>query len=312
MDTGKQYLIVTADDYGAAININEGIRQAVGKGIITEISVLTNFNESIPGLKVISEGFPNIGIGVHLNITTGKPLTNPELIPTLINKNGNFSPVRSLLPHIGNISPEELKTELKAQVQVLLDNGIQPDHLSDHCGILTLCSPFFNILIDLAREFNLPVRSPVIASLKYPGVFTHAKTKKEGITVFGSFLLSNPIRAISCLSDFQFMQYDKKARKLDSSGIVHPDLLIDYFYGNPTTSNLDYILNNLPPGINEIILHLGNETRQQEYPNCLNLDYFRNRELELSTISQFDFNNRLQQLNIRKIGFSDIAALRQP
>ena len=61
----ERLLILTADDFGASTNINEGIRFAAEKKAITGISALTNFPESLAELKEISEKHPDIGIGVH-------------------------------------------------------------------------------------------------------------------------------------------------------------------------------------------------------------------------------------------------------
>ncbi len=307
---GERFLIVTADDYGASRNINEGIELAARQNIITTISALTNFGESLAGLSSIAHEFPDIGIGVHLNIFTGCPITNPDLIPSLVNKEGDFHAIESLLPVIRHVSGGELRTELRAQIQALTDIGISVDHLSDHNGILSLYPPFFHILCELAEEYKLPVRSPVIAGLKYHAVFPGSSAARQGANVFRSFFRSNPVRALSVISDFRLLRPGEKISKLNRAGIVYPDLLIEYFYGNPTSSNLDYILNHLPPGISEIILHLGTGTRQQDYPGGLNIAYFENRELELATVCRFDLDTRLLKLQIRKIGFSDIARIR--
>src|SRR5665648_108940 len=86
----ERFLIITADDFGASKNINEGIKIAADTRAITAISVLSNFTESLLELKKISENHPNIGIGVHFNITTGKSILGVERVPSLVNANGNF------------------------------------------------------------------------------------------------------------------------------------------------------------------------------------------------------------------------------
>ncbi len=169
--SSKRFLIITADDYGASKNINEGIKYAAEKKAITTIFVLTNFQESLSGLKEISDNHPKIGIGVHLNIVTGKPILNPEQIPSLIGFEDNFYPFDKLLLKIYSISIDDLRNELRAQIQALQRNNIKIDHLTDQCGILSLFSPFYDVVMELAQEFNVPLRSPLIASVKYPGLF---------------------------------------------------------------------------------------------------------------------------------------------
>lgn len=80
----ERFLIITVDDFGASKNINEGIEIAADKRAITTISALTNFSESLLELKQISEEHPDIGIGVHLNIITGKPVLEAEQVPSLV------------------------------------------------------------------------------------------------------------------------------------------------------------------------------------------------------------------------------------
>lgn len=304
--TIEKYLIVTADDYGASKNISEGIRLAADNGILSAISAMTNFRESLPGLKSLCDQYPSIGIGVHLNITTGKPLSDPYLIPSMVNDQGNFYTISELLPRLKSISTSELKTELRAQVQVLADNGIRIDHLSNQHGILTAYPAFFEVVVDLAKEYNCPVRSPEIASMKYPRVFSHSVMYNEGYKIFRSFAITHPLKALAYYHEFNNNDFNNIIAKLDNSQITHPDLFIDCFYGNPTETNLIFILNHLPSGINEIVLHLGTQDRQQEYPSGLNLDYFSYREQELMTISNCNFNNQLHQMNIRKINYSAI------
>lgn len=302
----ERFLIITADDYGASLNINNGIKQAAKEDLITTISALTNFPESLATLKSLSEEYPNIGIGVHLNITTGKPVSDPFLVPTLVKADGNFYTINEILPHLRNISLDELRIELLAQIQQLSAYGIRIDHLSDQHGILSLYPPFFNIIIELAKEFNVPLRSPVIASMKYPGIFPHSFMKQEVYKRLKSFLLSNPGTAFSYVTDFQFREINNRTRKLDREGVLYPDVLIDYFYGNPTATNLKYIMENLPPGINELVLHLGTEERQNQYPCGLDVSYFPKRELELMTVSKILLNDYLQFMKINKSGYSGI------
>ena len=66
-------VIITADDFGASRNINEGIGLAGRAGVITAISAMTDFPESLAELGEIGGECPRVGIGVHLDITTGKP-----------------------------------------------------------------------------------------------------------------------------------------------------------------------------------------------------------------------------------------------
>ena len=70
-------LIVNADDFGLNKCVNRGIIKAFNNGIVTSASLLVNRNGYEDALKNISEN-PKLGIGIHLNVFRGKPLTNPK------------------------------------------------------------------------------------------------------------------------------------------------------------------------------------------------------------------------------------------
>jgi predicted glycoside hydrolase/deacetylase ChbG (UPF0249 family) len=302
-----RFLILTADDFGASKNINEGIIIAADNNAITAISVLSNFKESLPDLKKISENHPEIGIGVHLNITTGKPVLGAKQIPSLVNSNGNFYTVEELLPKIKSISIDDLRKELRAQILALVKNDIKPDHLSDQYGILSLYSPFFDIVIEFAKEFNVPIRSPAIASVKYRDLFPNSQINKRGRQIAFKFAVAAPFKAISFLKYARRHEMDKKIQKLDKLGILHPDLLVDSFWGDPTPSNFINILKSLPGGYSEIVIHCGTSTRQDNYPSGLDLDYFKNRENELLTITSDNVKENYRYLRIKPVGYSGLS-----
>ena len=302
----ERFLIITADDFGASKNINEGIEIAADQNVITAISVLSNFRESLPELKQLSENHPNIGIGVHLNIITGKPILGAEQVPSLVSSTGSFYTIDELLPNIKSISLDDLKRELRAQILALTTNNIKLDHLSDQNGILSLYSPFFDIIIELAKEYNLPVRTPFIASKKYPDLFSNSHLKKRGKQIALRFAFNNPFKAIRFLKYSQVTEMEKKVQKMDDLGIFHPDLLIEYFWGDPSLTNYLYIIEHLPNGISELILHVGTSSRQENYPSGLDLDYFINREKELISVTDKHLKEYYNYLNIKTIGYSEI------
>ncbi|MFC2126610.1 hypothetical protein ACFLU5_17605, partial [Bacteroidota bacterium] len=113
-------------------------------------------------------------------------------------------------------------------------------------------------------------------------------------------------KAISLLKYRRIQEMEKKVQRLGDLEISHPDLLMDCFWGNPTKSHLLYILENLPNGTSELILHIGTDARQENYPSGLDLDYFENRELELATVTGGYLKELLLKLNIKTVGFSEI------
>lgn len=84
-----QKLIVTADDYGMCDVVDKAIDAGIENGIITTTNVMLNM-ETLHNAKDLRERYPHISVGVHWNVTTGKPISDPKEIPTLVDKNGVF------------------------------------------------------------------------------------------------------------------------------------------------------------------------------------------------------------------------------
>lgn len=296
-------LIITADDFGAADNINEGIKLAADKGVITSISVLSNFTESLICLEQISESHPEISIGVHLNITTGKPLLSPDQIPTLVDESGDFYSLDLLIRRIACISKLELKKELEAQIAIFEKQDIRLDFLSDQNGVLSLFSPFYKIVTDLAKEYELTVRSPVLACAKYPLLFGNSGMRRKGSKLTFPLIFSNPMLAVQFLYYSRLKEMEKKAGILKDIGLEYPDLLVETFWGDPTLSNLTLILGHLPSGISEIIVHIGTNTRTGCYPVGLDENYFDNRERELKIILCDSLQKLIKYNHIRTVSY---------
>lgn len=306
-----RYLIITDDDFGASKNINEGIEIAARKNVITSISALTNFSESLSDLKRLAKNHPKIGIGIHLNITTGRPLLPPDQIPTLVNPSGNFYPLAELLCRLKDISHDDIRKELRAQIIAYQELDIRLDHLSDQHGIMVLYNPFFDIVTELAAELNVPIRSPMLAGSKYPEIFSNSQMNKRKRQAAFQLATSHPYKALCLLKNTRINTVQCKKDRLYDLGIVHPDLFITSFWGEPTIENFSHIIEHLPKGVSEVVVHIGTDTRELAYPSGLEAGYFTTRELELSTISSDYIREYMNYLNIETINYSEIAEIGQ-
>lgn len=150
-------LIVSADDFGMAKGINEGIAMACKDGIVTNINVMPAgdaFYDCLTRLK-------NIGpaeIGAHLALTQISPLASPGRIPTLLNKDGCFHKNYKsffLKLFLGKIKREEIYAELKSQMDRLKAVGIPVTNLSSHEHV-HLYPEILEIFIALAKEYDIP------------------------------------------------------------------------------------------------------------------------------------------------------------
>lgn len=78
----EKRVIFTADDYGVVESINEGVKEAVRRGILRSVSCFTNYGEkgekSLRMIRELQEVARvkgcDVELGVHLTITSGSPL----------------------------------------------------------------------------------------------------------------------------------------------------------------------------------------------------------------------------------------------
>lgn len=124
-------LIINADDLGIDRSRNRGIFQCADKSALKSVSLIVaqaGWRDAVAGLKKR----PQIGAGLHFNLTAGKPLARK--IKSLVNKKGEFFDKFELLRRAISklIDPLEVIGELKAQLEMMRDCGIVPTHVDGH------------------------------------------------------------------------------------------------------------------------------------------------------------------------------------
>jgi predicted glycoside hydrolase/deacetylase ChbG (UPF0249 family) len=124
-------LIVNADDYGLSPGVNSGIIEAAETGVVTSASMIVNlpgFNDAVARAR----SCPSLSLGLHFNLTTGKPLT---AVPTLTrSRTRQFYPLPVLVARagLGRVDPREVVQECAAQIDRMAEAGISPTHLDSH------------------------------------------------------------------------------------------------------------------------------------------------------------------------------------
>jgi predicted glycoside hydrolase/deacetylase ChbG (UPF0249 family) len=169
-----RYLIVNADDLGYTPGVTEGIIRAHHKGIVTSTSVLINASAAADGVRQALQETPNLGLGLHLTLTSGKPLSPADEIPDLIQPDGTFYRPGTLVPLLAEIDMAQVEREMRAQVALFTEvAGHGPDHLDSHHHITYATPSMVSLMLDIARELSIPVRHyfPDPANMQ-PGILT--------------------------------------------------------------------------------------------------------------------------------------------
>src|SRR5260221_8770657 len=134
-------LIVNADDLGWTAGVNRGIAEAHRNGIVTSTSLLANGCAFDDGVRTSSE-LPRLGVGVHLNLSDGKPVAPKKEVHSLLNEAGEFSggPEHLLFRLTAkNLDVNDVEREWDAQIKKVQAAAIHATHLDvhNHLPILT-------------------------------------------------------------------------------------------------------------------------------------------------------------------------------
>jgi chitin disaccharide deacetylase len=241
-------LIVNADDLGWTEGVNRGIADAHRKGLVTSASLLANGPAFSSALKIASSN-PELGIGVHLNLSDGPSTADPAKVRGLLNAAGQFEGgTESQLLRIATrgLNLVEVEREWDAQIQKVRDSGIAPTHLDGHKHVQMLPG-LFEIALRLAKKHGIRAirvaheASKLRALLATGGDQKSGTVLKQGVQARGLKLLARDAREMA-----------------DHAGLA----TTDYFCGIAQTGimtreGVENLLNHLPAGTTELMCHPG-------------------------------------------------------
>jgi len=271
-------LIVNADDYGRTPGVSEGIRSAHLQGIVTSTTAMMN----MPGIEVELEkaliDCPNLGLGVHLVLTAGKPLISSSCVPSLTSETGHFPSATEFLDKLPDIDPDQVRFEWEIQIQKFIKlTGKKPDHLDSHHHTSYFTSSLFEIMLELARDLDCAIRPPLA----------------EGNS---DLPLDLPPELGKLAMGFLPALMEKfKPRR--------PENFFSSFYDQSVNlENLSRILTNLPHGSSEIMCHPGIADPELVSGSSYNVQ----REKELKVLKDQSIYALIQQLGIQLINYSQL------
>jgi predicted glycoside hydrolase/deacetylase ChbG (UPF0249 family) len=146
-------LLIHADDFGLTEGVTKGILRAMQEGVVTATSAMVCDPLHFERVKEHCDSLEG-RIGLHLQLTDGRPVLDAAEIPSLVDKSGCFARHRDQL---GDILPDDLLTEWRAQLARFRTLGFEPSHLDTHHSVHVL-PVVLEVYQQLARETGLPVR----------------------------------------------------------------------------------------------------------------------------------------------------------
>mgnify|MGYP006268568309 CR=1 FL=1 len=171
-------VILSCDDLGSCHAATEGVYSALRDGIATCASIMM----PAPWARHAADMYRGEDIGVHLTLNAEHPsyrwgpLTHA---PSLLSGEGGFP--RSIDDLWEHADPSEVLRECRAQIERAVAWGIDVTHLAPHLSSITLRPEFFDVYLELAVEFSLPIRLPSSIDESRAGFPFRRLAAEEGI-----------------------------------------------------------------------------------------------------------------------------------
>jgi len=270
-------LIVNGDDTGMCHAANMATIESLEKGLMRSATIMVPC-PWFPEIAEYARKNPDKNFGIHLCHTSewGKyrwgPVADRDKVPGLIDPDGFLW--RSVEEVYRNAKPEEALIEGRAQIKRALAAGIKVTHLDSHMGTLQLSPDYMKVYLQLAVEFDLPVRM----------------ASQQTMTRFGQPGLRGEFAAKGILCPDYFVYEELKNEK-----------------GNVKAFWLD-IVKNLKPGVTELYIHAALPT--EELKAITGSWPTRSQEYEVFTHDE-DMKRLITDQKIILMGFRPILELQR-
>jgi predicted glycoside hydrolase/deacetylase ChbG (UPF0249 family) len=211
-------LLVVADELGSSYAANVGVYDALRTGMARSAGLMV----PAPWSREAAASYRGEDVGVHLTLNAEYdlyrwgPITHA---PSLLDGDGGFPRTRDDLWEHADL--DEVRRECRAQIERAIYWGFDVSHLSSHLGTLELRPEFFDVALELAAEFELPLRLPDAS---------------------GERLAGFPFRQLAA-----------------AEGVCSPDWLVRV-HNRSTRAALDGLLADLRPGVTEVVVRPARDT----------------------------------------------------
>ena len=278
-------LVVTADDFGMAPEVNEAVERGHREGILTATSLMVG-GVAARDAVTRARAMPSLKVGLHIDLTEGRPVLPVTNVPALVNAQGRFHP--NMVASAFNIFlrpavRRQMEAEIAAQFEAFAATGLALDHVNTHmhfhlhptisAAILKI-GPRYGM-----RGLRVPWESQSVLRKARPAENKRAKA----VDRFCAALLH---------------------RRMRNSDLAIPDMVFGTAWtGNMTADHLRALIASLPDGLVEIYLHPA--TRDCGFEGAAPGHRYRD---ELAALTDPAVIEAAHDPQIRLGGYSDFAA----
>jgi hopanoid biosynthesis associated protein HpnK len=233
-------LIVTADDFGLSLRVNDAVEGAHRQGILSAASLMVGA-PAVEDAVERARTMPALGVGLHLTLLDGRPVLPPDEVPGLVEPDGRLSSDPLRFGVALYFSPElrrQADAEITAQFDRFRVTGLEMDHINGHKHF-HLHPVVLSAITRIAPRFGSPpVRVP--------------------LEPFGASFRANRDRAFGRLASWLFysVQTGRMRRQLSAAGIRSNDHVFGLNdSGAMVESRVLGLIEHLPEGLSELYCH---------------------------------------------------------
>jgi hopanoid biosynthesis associated protein HpnK len=276
-------LIVTADDFGLAPEVNAAVETAHSNGILTAASLMIGAPAAADAVDR-ARRLRSLKVGLHIVLTEGHPVLPPSRLPDLVDSSGRFRSdmVRSSVRiFVDPTVRRQAADEIAAQFGAFLATGLRLDHVDCHKH-WHLHPTIAGLILDIGQRYGmtaLRVPSEPIRVLKL--IEKQTSSKLSWVTSTCAALLKARVR---------------RRRLLGADRVFGLA-----WSGAMTESRVAGLLAHLPDGLTEIYFH---PATSNSFPGSAP-DYCYTDELAALVAPRIV--RAATGAGIRLIGYSDLA-----
>jgi hopanoid biosynthesis associated protein HpnK len=286
MDTvPARRLIVTADDFGRDVAINEAVEAASRDGILSCASLMVGAPAAADAVAR-AQRLAGLRVGMHLVLTDGHPMLPPGEVPRLVGADGRFDDhlTRAGLRYF--FAPDarrQLAAEIRAQFEAFRATGLALDHVNAHQH-MHLHPTVARLVVEIGRPYGmravrLPAEPTAVLRRAFPG-------ERHGMAA-----AYRPVVAAL-------------RRRLHHAGLATNDQVFGIAWsGAMIEERLLGLLPHLPAGVSEIYCH---PATRQTPALAAAMPGYRSTE-ELSALLSPGVRQRIAELRISLVGYGDLA-----
>ena len=275
-------LIVTADDFGAAVEVNEAVEAAHRTGILTAASLMVSGPAAHDAVERARRN-PALAVGLHLVLVEGRPVLPPDSVSRLVNADGSFRRDMAAMGALFAASGEarrQLAAEIAAQFEAFRATGLALDHCNAH------------------KHYHLhPLIGSLIVSIGRRHGLRAVRVPLEPAAILRKIEPSTPRMAALALKPWALLL----RRRFRAAGLFTGDRVFGLQWsGGMTRDRLRGLIAHLPAGVTEIYLHPATAAYPGSAPG-----YRYREELEALTAPEVVAACRERALQLG--GFADFA-----